>query len=107
MLTKTNQLHSLLTLANELLPYLWESKEAPLNKVTALESQCLSMLCEDVSEGIWQCPWNWGQWPKLVTTCLAFSLAMKYTLNLLSSEMILVSFAVVHFPVFNYLKEAV
>jgi len=32
---------------------------------------------------------------------------MKYTLNLLSSEMILVSFAVVHFPVFNYLKEAV
>lgn len=108
MLRKTNQLHSLLTLANELLPNPWESKEAPLNKVTALGSHCLLVLYKDVFEGIWQYSWSWGQCPKSVRNCLAFSLAMKHTVNLLSSKMILVSFAgVVHFPVLNYLKKAV
>lgn len=40
MLRKTNELHSLLTVADELLPSPWEGKEAPLNEVTAVLGGC-------------------------------------------------------------------
>lgn len=49
MLRKTNQWRALLTLANEVLPNVQESRGAPLTKVSALGSQRLRALCEDVS----------------------------------------------------------